>query len=56
MNHSQPYALLAEFEDVATIMRAAEKVRDEGYLHWDVHSPMPIHGINVSMGLRPMFL
>lgn len=52
----KPYALLAEFDSVAAIMRAAERVRDEGYLVWDVHSPMPIHGINRSMGLRPTIL
>ena len=56
MSQSKPYAVLAEFEDVAAITNAAERVRDEGYLQWDVHSPMPIHGINVSMGLRPTIL
>ncbi|MEZ6093401.1 MAG: DUF3341 domain-containing protein [Pirellulaceae bacterium] len=53
---SVPYAIIAEFEDVASVTRAAERTRDEGYLHWDVHSPMPIHGINVPMGLRPTIL
>jgi Protein of unknown function (DUF3341) len=52
----KPYAILAEFDDVATVTRAAERIRDEGFLHWDVHSPMPIHGINVQMGLRPTIL
>ncbi len=52
----KPYALLAEFDSVATIMQAARQVRDEGYLVWDVHSPMPIHGINKAMGLRPTIL
>ena len=53
---NKPYALLAEFDSVPTIMRAAERVRDEGYLAWDVHSPMPIHGMNRAMGLRPTIL
>ncbi len=52
----RPYALLAEFVSVPAVMRAAERVRDEGYLLWDVHSPMPIHGINRAMGLRPTIL
>lgn len=56
MNNSNPFAMLAEFDDVATVTRAAEKVREEGYQNWDVHSPMPIHGINVPMGLRPTIL
>jgi hypothetical protein len=51
-----PYAMIAEFADVGTVTQAAERIRDEGFLHWDVHSPMPIHGINVSMGLRPTIL
>jgi hypothetical protein len=37
-------------------MRAAERVRDEGYLLWDVHSPTPIHHINQAMGMRPTIL
>ncbi len=53
---ARPFAILAEFDDVSTVMRAAERIRDEGFSHWDVHSPMPIHGINVSMGLRPTML
>ncbi len=52
----RPYAMIAEFHNVRDVMRAAQKVRDEGYLAWDVHSPMPIHGINVNMGLRPTIL
>lgn len=55
-SEAKPYALIAEFESVGSIMRAAEKVRDAGYLVWDVHSPMPIHGINRCMGLRPTIL
>ncbi len=53
---TRPYALLAEFETVTQVMQAAEKVRDAGYMVWDVHSPMPIHGINTAMGLRPTIL
>jgi hypothetical protein len=37
-------------------MRAAEQVRDAGYMVWDVHSPFPIHHINHAMGLRPTIL
>lgn len=53
---SNPYAILAEFETVGEVTRAAEQIRDQEYTHWDVHSPMPIHGINVQMGLRPTIL
>lgn len=51
-----PYALVAEFDSVVEVMRAAEKVRDAGYLLWDVHSPIPIHHINHAMGMRPTIL
>ncbi len=56
MSNPKPYAMLAEFDTVRDVTRAAKSVRDEGFLHWDVHSPMPIHGINVPMGLRPTIL
>ncbi len=51
-----PYALVAEFDSVSEVMQAAEKVRDAGYLLWDVHSPIPIHHINHAMGMRPTIL
>jgi len=47
-----PYAMLAEFEDVGTVKAAAAKVRDAGYVNWDLHSPFPIHGIEEPMGIK----
>lgn len=35
-----------------SLLRAAEKVRDAGYRHWDCHSPYPVHGLDQAMGLR----
>ncbi len=55
-SHRMPYALLAEFDSVADVMHAAEKVRNAGFAVWDVHSPFPIHHINHAMGLRPTIL
>ena len=49
---ARPYALLAEFDNPATVMHAAEKIRDAGYKRWDVHTPFPIHGLDGAMGLR----
>jgi len=46
------FGLLAEFADVDSVSRAAERVRDLGYRRWDVHSPFPIHGIDQAMGTR----
>jgi hypothetical protein len=52
----RPYALVAEFQTVDEVLRAAALVRDEDYTVWDVHTPMPIHGMNSAMGLRPTIL
>ena len=50
------HGIIAEFETVNDIMHAAKKTRDEGYKHWDVHSPFPIHGIDAAIGIRPTIL
>jgi hypothetical protein len=49
---ARPYALLAEFDNPAATMHAAEKIRDAGYKRWDVHTPFPVHGMDGAMGLR----
>jgi hypothetical protein len=48
--------LLAEFETVDAVVKAAGAVRKAGYTRWDVHSPFPIHGIDHVMGIRPTIL
>jgi hypothetical protein len=45
------FALVAEFPSARALYEAAEKVRDQGFKFWDVHSPFPIHGMNKAMGL-----
>jgi Protein of unknown function (DUF3341) len=55
MNTSSPvraYAIGAEFDSAASVYEAAQKVRDQGYVWWDVHSPMPIHGIDQARGSK----
>ena len=46
------YGLLAQYEDVTTLKKAAEKVRDAGYESWDCHTPFPVHGLDPAMGIR----
>jgi Alternative complex III, ActD subunit len=46
------WGLVAEFDTAAAVLHAAENVRDEGYTRFDVHSPIPIHGLDEAMGLR----
>ena len=45
------YGLIAEFDSPASVLQAAEKVRDAGYQRWDVFSPFPVHGLDKVMGL-----
>ncbi len=47
-----PSAMLAEFQSAHDVLHAAEKVRDAGYVHWDTHTPFPVHGMDRAMGLR----
>lgn len=48
--------MLAEFDNVDSVMKAARTVRDAGFKRWDVHSPFPMHGIDNAMGIRPTIL
>ena len=50
------YGLVAEFDDVASVTKAARAVRDAGHKRFDVYSPFPIHGIDRAMGLTPTHL
>lgn len=50
------FAMIAEFPDVSSVVAAAKRTRKEGYVHFDVHSPLPIHGIDHAVGIRPTML
>jgi hypothetical protein len=43
--------MLAEFDSSHDVLRAAENVRDAGYVRWDTHTPFPVHGMDRAMGL-----
>jgi hypothetical protein len=43
---------MAEFDTPAAILRAAEKVRQNGYRQWDVFTPFPVHGMDSAMGIK----
>lgn len=47
------FGILAQFASPATLMHAAEKVRDAGYKAFDTYTPFPIHGMDEAMGLKP---
>lgn len=44
--------ILAEFDGPDSLLRAARKVREEGYERFDCHSPFPIHGMDKAMGQK----
>jgi len=50
------FGMTASFTDVPTVYHAAERIRDAGYSRWDVHAPMPVHGLDEAMGVRRTIL
>mgnify|MGYP003339159066 CR=1 FL=1 len=50
------HGLLAEFENPAQLLAAAEKIRDKGYRYWDCHTPFPVHGLDQAMGIQRTLL
>jgi len=50
------HGVLAEFHDPASLLHAAEKVRDAGYRWWDCHTPFPVHGLDGAMGIQRTWL
>jgi len=48
-----PWGLLAEFRTPEQLVRAAARVREEGYEKFDCHAPFPVHGLDGAMGIKP---
>jgi hypothetical protein len=44
--------VLAEFENPYMLLKAAEQMKDAGYRKFDCHSPFPVHGLDIAMGLK----
>lgn len=44
--------LVAEFSDAEALIAAAGRLREDGYVRFDAHSPWPIEGIGKVMQLR----
>ena len=55
-NSPSLYGMIAEFETPAQILKAAEKVRAEGYKWWDCCTPFPVHGLDRAMGIKQTIL
>lgn len=50
------YGLMAEFDSVTDIVKAAEKVRDSGFVKTDAFSPFPIHEMDEALGIKRSIL
>ncbi len=48
--------VIAEFDNPAALIDAAEKMRDSEYTKFDCHSPFPIHGMDEAMGEKRSIL
>jgi mono/diheme cytochrome c family protein len=55
LDEGQPKVLgmLAEFETPEQLIEAARRTREEGYEHFDAHSPYPIHALDEAMKIKP---
>lgn len=51
-----PYALLAEFDTVDSVLAAAKHTTEAGYTRTDVHTPFPIHGMDAALAIKPTIL
>lgn len=47
------YGLMAEFDDPASLVAAAERARHQGYRCMDAYSPFPIEELHHALGSQP---
>ncbi len=50
---SRLWGLAGEFADVERFLQAVEACRREGYVWFDAHAPIPVHGLDEAMEIRP---
>ena len=48
-SNSGIYGAVGEFEDGQDLVRAARKVREQGYSKLDAFTPFPVHGIDEAL-------
>jgi len=46
------YGLMAEFDDVQTLVDAARQAREEGYTKMDAYTPFPVEGLAEEIGFH----
>jgi len=47
------YGITATFKTPDEIINAAKKVSNVGYIHFDVNTPYPVHGMDKAMKIKP---
>ena len=51
MAKKRNWGILAEFENPARLLEAAQSLHDDGYTKYEAWSPFPVHGLDDAMGL-----
>lgn len=52
----QTYGVVGIYDNVDSLVAAAQRVRDAGFTRWDSHTPFPVHGIDTAMGIKRTIL
>jgi hypothetical protein len=52
MSEKRQIGMVGIYDDVDSLLRAAERIRDAEHPSWDCHTPYPVHGLNRAMGLK----
>jgi mono/diheme cytochrome c family protein len=52
-NEKKLYGIAATFKSPDEIIKAAKTVSDASYIHFDVNTPYPIHGMDAAMKIKP---
>ncbi|MFZ1518340.1 MAG: quinol:electron acceptor oxidoreductase subunit ActD [Ignavibacteriaceae bacterium] len=53
LNEKKIYGITATFKTPNEIINAAKKVSNAGYIHFDVNTPYPVHGMDKAMKIKP---
>jgi len=56
VDQAPAYGLIAEFKTPGEVLKAADEVRKAGYRWWDCCTPLPVHGLDGAMGIKPTIL
>lgn len=52
-NEKKLFGIAATFKSPDEIIKAAKTVSDANYIHFDVNTPYPIHGMDAAMKIKP---